>query len=67
MQVLHVKTMPSNRYRLLLSDGKSTITGMLATQLHDLVENKSILDFSVIRLTDYITNSNAGTMLVLTI
>jgi Replication factor-A protein 1, N-terminal domain len=62
MQVLHVKTMPSNRYRLLLSDGKSTITGMLATQLHDLVENKSILDFSVIRLTDYITNSNAGTM-----
>lgn len=52
--------MAGNRSRLLLSDGKSTITGMLATQLNGLVEDGSIIEFSIIRVVDFMTNSSGG-------
>jgi hypothetical protein len=43
-----------------VTDGVSTIVGMLATQMNDKVENGEIKEFSLIWVKEYITNDLNG-------
>jgi replication factor A1 len=45
-----------DRYRVLLSDGEHSHSGMLATQLSELIANGQIKQESLIQLTDYLCN-----------
>ncbi|RUS18781.1 replication factor-A protein 1 [Endogone sp. FLAS-F59071] len=44
------------RIRLILSDGVSFMNAMLGSQLNDLVTEKKIVPFSIVRLVKYISN-----------
>jgi replication factor A1 len=48
------------RYRILLMDGADYISAMSATQLNEQITNKSIIDFSVVKLTNYMIQDVAG-------
>ncbi|TYZ63719.1 hypothetical protein PybrP1_003688 [[Pythium] brassicae (nom. inval.)] len=49
-----------DRYRIVLSDGTSYISGMLATQLAPLMESDSLKVNYVVQLKDYIGNDVQG-------
>ncbi|KAK8858497.1 hypothetical protein IAR55_002724 [Kwoniella newhampshirensis] len=71
LQVLSVKKINApgasgtDRYRLILSDGKYFIQGMIATQLNHHVENKEIDKHVLIKLVNYVTNAVQGRKLVI--
>lgn len=44
------------RYRIILSDGVHLAQGMLATQHNSRVREKELIDLSIIRISDYMTN-----------
>lgn len=48
---------PANLSSVILSDGSYFIQSMLATQLNNLVEDKSLDKNVVIKLTNFVTNS----------
>nr|CCA21790.1 replication protein A 70 kDa DNAbinding subunit puta [Albugo laibachii Nc14] len=50
----------SDRYRIILSDGTSFISGMLATQLVPLMQNESLKENFVVQLKDYLGNDVQG-------
>ncbi len=41
-------------------DGADYISAMSATQLNEQITNKSIIDFSVVKLTNYMIQDVAG-------
>ncbi|EGZ23584.1 hypothetical protein PHYSODRAFT_556228 [Phytophthora sojae] len=49
-----------DRYRIVLSDGTSYISGMLATQLAPMMENESLKTNYVLQLKDYLGNEVQG-------
>ncbi|KAL0589332.1 hypothetical protein ABG067_002551 [Albugo candida] len=50
----------SDRYRIILSDGTSFISGMLATQLVPLMQNESLKENYIVQLKDYLGNDVQG-------
>eukprot|EP00596_Hydrurales_sp_CCMP1899_P004128 CAMPEP_0119041330 /NCGR_PEP_ID=MMETSP1177-20130426/11558_1 /TAXON_ID=2985 /ORGANISM="Ochromonas sp, Strain CCMP1899" /LENGTH=245 /DNA_ID=CAMNT_0007007293 /DNA_START=33 /DNA_END=766 /DNA_ORIENTATION=- len=60
-QILQVRALPqANRHKLTLTDGVSTIVGMLATQMNDKVESGEIKELSIIWVKEFITNDLNG-------
>jgi len=59
VQFLSIKKLPSSktdttdRFRLIISDGKHFIQAMLATQLNDLVANDTLKKHTVVILEKY--------------
>lgn len=53
-------TSKPSRYRLSMKDDKSVIQGMLATQLNELAENGSLVEGSIVQLSDFITQTLNG-------
>ncbi|CAH0477764.1 unnamed protein product [Peronospora belbahrii] len=49
-----------DRYRIVLSDGTSYISGMLATQLAPMMENESLKTNYVLQLKDFLRNEVQG-------
>ncbi|KAL4175607.1 hypothetical protein KRP22_000571 [Phytophthora ramorum] len=49
-----------DRYRIVLSDGTSYISGMLATQLAPMMENESLKTNYVLQLKDFLGNEVQG-------
>ncbi|OWZ15637.1 DAN Replication protein [Phytophthora megakarya] len=49
-----------DRYRIILSDGSSYISGMLATQLAPMMENESLQTNFVLQLKDFLVNDVQG-------
>ncbi|RLN66744.1 hypothetical protein BBJ29_000068 [Phytophthora kernoviae] len=49
-----------DRYRIVLSDGTSYISGMLATQLASMMETESLKVEYVVQLKDYLVNEVQG-------
>jgi len=71
LQVINIKNVnsaqdPSGppRFRLVLSDGKHHIQGMLATQLNELV-HVSVHRFNLVKVKDYISNDVQGSKIVI--
>lgn len=54
-----------DRYRIMLSDGTSYISGMLATQLTPLMENESLKTNFVLQLKDYLGNEVQGRRIII--
>ncbi|GAB5363619.1 hypothetical protein AAMO2058_000899400, partial [Amorphochlora amoebiformis] len=54
----------SDRYTLLLSDGKHTQKAMLAIDLNPLVEQRGLCELCAVKLVDYISNSVSGRRIV---
>lgn len=48
---------PSDRYRLIVSDGEHWTSAMLATQLNHLIQQGQITTFSVFKLNEFICNN----------
>ena len=48
---------PSDRVRLILTDGVGSVIAMLATQLKDYVDNGTIRVNTIITVGDYIANT----------
>lgn len=46
----------SDRWRLVLSDGKHYAQSMLATQQNEMISNGDLQEMCIIKLTDYIVN-----------
>ncbi|WOO77315.1 Replication factor A protein 1 [Vanrija pseudolonga] len=71
LQALSVKRISApgasgqDRYRVILSDGSYFIQSMLATQLNNLVEDKSLDKNVVIKLTNFVTNSVQNRKLII--
>ncbi|CAN8268437.1 unnamed protein product [Cochlearia groenlandica] len=71
LQVLDIKLIAKNqersqeRYRLLLSDGSSAQTAMLAVQLNDRVRSSQVQKGSIVQLIDYICSDVKGRKLIL--
>ncbi len=57
---LTIQGCATERYRVVLSDGQYYIQGMLATHLVWLVNNGSLLKFTIIKVTDFICERIAG-------
>jgi replication factor A1 len=49
-----------DRYRLLISDGVNYQQGMLGTQQNSLIKNGRLVNYSVVRLTEYVCNTTAN-------
>lgn len=61
-QVVNLKKMASanagsDRWRLVLSDGRHYAQSMLATQQNGMITSGELQELSIITLTDYIVNS----------
>ncbi|CAN0355303.1 unnamed protein product [Pylaiella littoralis] len=59
VQVISLKKMTSggsDRWRLVLSDGKHYAQSMLATQQNEMISNGDLQEMCIIKLTDYIVN-----------
>lgn len=46
----------SERWRLVLSDGKHYAQSMLATQQNEMITNGGLQELCIVKLTDYIVN-----------
>ena len=57
-RVINAQNQGSERFRVLLSDGEFYHSGMLATQLGDMVHSNAVRDNSIVQLgaVDYICN-----------
>eukprot|EP00118_Oscarella_pearsei_P026443 m.309911 g.309911 ORF g.309911 m.309911 type:complete len:619 (+) comp48548_c0_seq1:47-1903(+) len=71
VQILNMKKIQSpggnaqDRYRLIISDGDSTLNSMMATQLNSLILNDEVERFAVLRLTKYVSNEVSGRKIVI--
>lgn len=68
LQVINVKKIgsapgSSDRYRIVLSDGVYFIQGMLASQLTGMVQDGSLKQNCIIKLTSYMRNEVQGTII----
>ncbi|KAG3249027.1 Replication protein A DNA-binding subunit [Phytophthora idaei] len=54
-----------DRYRIVLSDGTSYLSGMLATQLAPMMENESLKTNYVLQLKDYLGNEVQGRRIII--
>ncbi|KAJ3356140.1 Replication factor A protein 1 [Entophlyctis luteolus] len=54
------QSLPSDRYRIILSDGVHAMQGMLATQLNPLIVNESVTKHAVIEITKLLCNVVGG-------
>ncbi|KAI9923270.1 hypothetical protein PsorP6_002739 [Peronosclerospora sorghi] len=54
-----------DRYRIVLSDGTSYISGMLATQLAPLIENESLKTNYVLQLKQFLRNEVKGRQILI--
>lgn len=59
-QILTVKSVPPNRYQVLLTDGAETTTGMLASQLNNKVTEGVLGENAVIKITKHIKSNISG-------
>jgi hypothetical protein len=55
LQVLEVKSVEDQRYRIVLSDGECFHQAMLATQLNGLVISGAIREFAIVSLAEFVT------------
>ena len=64
VQTLDIKRIQTSnsgeRFRLVISDGKYFIQGMLATQLSGLIKTNAIQKHSIIKLNEFVTNAING-------
>ena len=53
-----MKTLTSqkDRIKLILTDGVSIVTGMLAAQMKDLYDNGTLRLYALVHIKDFITN-----------
>ncbi|ORX40177.1 hypothetical protein BD324DRAFT_616671 [Kockovaella imperatae] len=70
VQILNIKKISGqgqdkDRYRVIISDGKYFTQGMLATQNNPLVESKQIDKNTVVKLTQFASNSVQGRKLII--
>ncbi|CEG40987.1 replication protein a 70 kda dna-binding [Plasmopara halstedii] len=71
LQVIDIKKIKpasgavGDRYRIMLSDGTSYISGMLATQLAPLMEKESLKSNFVLQLKDYLSNEVQGRRIII--
>lgn len=61
LQILAIKkinsTTDSERYRILISDGKYFNSfAMLATQLNEMLQNGQLAEFTIVQLGKYVTS-----------
>lgn len=61
LQILAIKkinsTTDSERYRILISDGKYFNSfAMLATQLNEMLQNGELAEFTIVQLGKYVTS-----------
>eukprot|EP00499_Haloplacidia_sp_CaronLabIsolate_P015289 CAMPEP_0196780976 /NCGR_PEP_ID=MMETSP1104-20130614/8952_1 /TAXON_ID=33652 /ORGANISM="Cafeteria sp., Strain Caron Lab Isolate" /LENGTH=612 /DNA_ID=CAMNT_0042151193 /DNA_START=21 /DNA_END=1856 /DNA_ORIENTATION=+ len=64
LQVLEVKEY-KGRYRVVLSDGQHSMSGMMAGQLNKLVEEGAVVPCSVVQLLQFTHNSPNGVPIVI--
>ncbi|XP_065846817.1 replication protein A 70 kDa DNA-binding subunit-like isoform X2 [Oscarella lobularis] len=73
LQILNMKKAQSttqesadqkDRYRLLVSDGETTLNAIMATQLNHLVSSNELERFAVFRLKKYVSNEVNGRKLL---
>lgn len=50
----------SERFRLAMSDGTWWLSGLLATQLNEMVKSQQIRPGTVLRVEEFITNEAQG-------
>eukprot|EP00191_Tetraselmis_sp_GSL018_P018780 CAMPEP_0177579188 /NCGR_PEP_ID=MMETSP0419_2-20121207/808_1 /TAXON_ID=582737 /ORGANISM="Tetraselmis sp., Strain GSL018" /LENGTH=219 /DNA_ID=CAMNT_0019067801 /DNA_START=184 /DNA_END=841 /DNA_ORIENTATION=+ len=71
LQVLDVKQIgnpqanPSERFRLVVSDGQWSTTAMLATQMNQVVKENLVRKLSIIRLDEFLCNTVQGRKIVI--
>ncbi len=57
LQVLSIKNVGKDRFRVVLSDGTHYVQGMLATALKGIVEMGDLVQNSMIRIQDFMNNN----------
>jgi len=55
-QIINVKRINESRFRVIISDGEHFVQGMLASQLNHMIESNKIVENTVIRVKESITN-----------
>ncbi|XP_065830843.1 replication protein A 70 kDa DNA-binding subunit-like [Oscarella lobularis] len=73
LQILNMKKIqspqgsaaPADRYRLIVSDGESTLNAMMATQLNPLIMNNEIERYAILCLTKYVSNEVNGRKIII--
>lgn len=56
VQIINIKKIQADRYRVILSDGVHFAHGMMASQLYQLIVNSEVVENTVIRVKEYMTN-----------
>ncbi|XP_062499308.1 replication protein A 70 kDa DNA-binding subunit-like [Corticium candelabrum] len=71
LQILNMKKIQGNnsggsdRFRMIVADGKQSLNAMLATQLNPMVVNNEVERFAVFRLSRYVTNEVNGRRVII--
>ena len=65
LQVLSIKNVGNDRFRVVLSDGSHYVQGMLATQLKHLVESGELMQNTLIKIQDFMNNSIQGRNIII--
>lgn len=67
LKLVNSQNQNTERYRLLLSDGKHLQQGMLATQKNDLIRSEKLQKGSIVQLKQFICNVIQGRMIIIII
>lgn len=71
VQIIDIKalqpttTNPGTRYRLVISDGEHYQQAMVATQLNPLIESRQLCQWSVVQLTEFMSNDVSGRRIII--
>eukprot|EP00698_Gefionella_okellyi_P002906 TRINITY_DN1275_c0_g4_i1.p1 TRINITY_DN1275_c0_g4~~TRINITY_DN1275_c0_g4_i1.p1 ORF type:complete len:615 (-),score=148.99 TRINITY_DN1275_c0_g4_i1:1303-3147(-) len=65
LQILQIKQLPSGSFQCALSDGRHYCTGVLVSQLSDVVTQQGITANTIVRLDQYLLNKNGAKRFVM--